>query len=69
MLVFDSLYLETIDLLTTVSSLVIQLPNEFIAEAVTKLCDLYEDFSDGKNRKHFAKLYSYRHFPLVNHLG
>ncbi|CDS41495.1 dendritic cell protein [Echinococcus multilocularis] len=49
---------EAIDLLTTVSSLVIGLPDNYIDEAVNKLCELYEDFSEPKNRKHFAKLYS-----------
>ncbi|VDM26379.1 unnamed protein product [Hydatigera taeniaeformis] len=49
---------EAIDLLTTISSLVIGLPENYIDEAVNKLCDLYEDFSEPKNRKHFAKLYS-----------
>ncbi|KAL5104512.1 Eukaryotic translation initiation factor 3 subunit M [Taenia crassiceps] len=51
---------DAIDLLTTISSLVIELPDNYIDEAVTKLCELYEDFSEPKNRKHFAKLYSYR---------
>ncbi|VDK38240.1 unnamed protein product [Taenia asiatica] len=49
---------DAIDLLTTISSLVIGLPGDYIEEAVNKLCELYEDFSEPKNRKHFAKLYS-----------
>ncbi|KAM7537706.1 hypothetical protein Aperf_G00000077444 [Anoplocephala perfoliata] len=49
---------EATSFLVTISSLVMRLPAEFIDDAVTKLCALYEDFSDKKNRKHFAKLYS-----------
>ena len=56
---FLSFCSEAIDLLTTISSLVIQLPPEFIAEAVNSLCDLYEDFT---------KLYSYKYIFLVNRL-
>nr|CDS25728.1 dendritic cell protein [Hymenolepis microstoma] len=44
--------------LVTISSLVMRLPSEFVADAITKLCALYEDFADEKNRKHFGKLYS-----------
>lgn len=50
--------LEATSFLVTISSLVMRLPAEFIDDAVTKLCALYEDFSDKKNRKHFGKLYS-----------
>uniref|UniRef100_A0A5K3F2J1 PCI domain-containing protein n=1 Tax=Mesocestoides corti TaxID=53468 RepID=A0A5K3F2J1_MESCO len=49
---------ESVDLLTTVSSLIIVLPPAHTEDAVNKLCDLYEDFSEPKNRKHIAKLYS-----------
>ncbi|VDD82048.1 unnamed protein product, partial [Mesocestoides corti] len=51
--------IESVDLLTTVSSLIIVLPPAHTEDAVNKLCDLYEDFSEPKNRKHIAKLYSY----------
>ncbi|VDL61983.1 unnamed protein product [Hymenolepis diminuta] len=44
--------------LVTISSLVMRLPAEFADDAISKLCTLYEDFSDKKNRKHFGKLYS-----------
>uniref|UniRef100_A0A183T8X4 PCI domain-containing protein n=1 Tax=Schistocephalus solidus TaxID=70667 RepID=A0A183T8X4_SCHSO len=49
---------QAIDLLTTVASLIIQLPVDSIPQAVEKLCVLFEEFKSPVNRRHLAKLYS-----------
>nr|VZI32096.1 unnamed protein product [Spirometra erinaceieuropaei] len=56
---------QAIDLLTTVASLIIQLPGDDIPQAVEELCVLYEELKGPVNRKHLAKLYSFRIYQAL----